>query len=60
MGRPRGWASERTGRPVMRSAGRPPGTIKRIPSIAATMPPPNACASGIPACPATRNGFAAW
>jgi IS30 family transposase len=24
MGRPRGWASERTGRPVMRSPGRPP------------------------------------
>jgi hypothetical protein len=25
MGRPRGWASERTGRPLMRSPGRPPG-----------------------------------
>jgi IS30 family transposase len=25
MGRPRGWASEQTGRPVMRSPGRPPG-----------------------------------
>jgi transposase-like protein len=25
MGRPRGWASKRTGRPVMRSPGRPPG-----------------------------------
>jgi len=24
MGRPRGWASEQTGRPVMRSPGRPP------------------------------------
>src|SRR5947209_16009323 len=24
MGRPRGWGSERTGRPVMRSPGRPP------------------------------------
>jgi len=24
MGRPKGWASEQTGRPVMRSPGRPP------------------------------------
>ena len=24
MGRPKGWASDRTGRPVMRSPGRPP------------------------------------
>lgn len=60
MGRPTGLASQRMGRPVMRSPGRPPGTIERIPSTAATMPPPDACASGIPACPAPRNGLAAW
>jgi hypothetical protein len=24
MGRPKGWASDRTGRPAMRSPGRPP------------------------------------
>jgi len=35
------------------------GTTNRIPSTAATRPPPHACASGRPACRATSGAFAA-
>jgi hypothetical protein len=34
------------------------GTTNRIPSTAATRPPPHACASGRPACRATSGPFA--
>jgi hypothetical protein len=36
MGRRRGWGSEQTGRPVLRSRARPP---TRVPGLAATGPP---------------------
>ena len=35
------------------------GTTNRIPSTAATSPPPHVCASGSPACRATSGAFAA-
>jgi len=34
------------------------GTTNRIPSTAATRPPPHACASGSPACLSTSGAFA--